>query len=383
MKFVKLGEVAQVFCGGSLDRSDSSCWDGSIPWVTAKDICGKCIMHDSLERVTEFGLRESASRLLPVGSLLVPASLNLGHVVMVDVPVAFNEDLMAIIVDSPVIDRRYLQQFLFFKAGDFEFCSRERIENGCATGILRGMDIPIFPIEEQRRIALMLDKVATICQKIHFMVKLADRFLHSVFFDMFGDPVTNPKGWPTCLLKDIAEWLPMGQTVTRLQDKAPVIAEEMILYYSTVFLKERQGHEQSVLFPFCAGKVVCEGRGREMGECGVVTTGGEDHLAGPGNLFIRPNPLVIEAAYLAQALSGDAMKTALERVSQSAWMQNLNETVIGNFCVPTPPLGVQKRYSQIHKKVILIRKNLKKELVQSNLLFKSLAAPVFAMAGAA
>ncbi|MCX7195552.1 MAG: restriction endonuclease subunit S, partial [Proteobacteria bacterium] len=66
MKFVRLGDVARFACGGSLDRSNSACWNGTIPWVTAKDILGARI-NDSLERITEFGLKESASNLLPVG----------------------------------------------------------------------------------------------------------------------------------------------------------------------------------------------------------------------------------------------------------------------------------------------------------------------------
>ena len=46
MKFVRLGDMARIVCGGSLDRSSLSCWNGTIPWVTAKDICGAHINDD-------------------------------------------------------------------------------------------------------------------------------------------------------------------------------------------------------------------------------------------------------------------------------------------------------------------------------------------------
>ncbi|BBJ22340.1 restriction endonuclease subunit S [Candidatus Nitrotoga sp. AM1P] len=196
MKFVRLGDVARIVCGGSLDRSNSSCWNGTIPWITAKDIRDARI-NDSLERITEFGLKESASNLLPVGSILVPASMTLENVVINDVPVAINKDLKAIIVESPDLDRNYIQQFLLSKANSLEISGNEWMKNGHATEILADIDIPLLPVEEQRRIALILDKADVICKKRRATLKLADNFLHSIFLDMFGDPVTNPKEWPT------------------------------------------------------------------------------------------------------------------------------------------------------------------------------------------
>jgi type I restriction enzyme, S subunit len=196
MKFVRLGDVARIVCGGSLDRSNSSCWNGTIPWITAKDIRDARI-NDSLERITEFGLKESASNLLPVGSILVPVSMTLENVVISDVPVAINKDLKAIIVESPDLDRNYIQQFLLSKANSLEISGNEWMKNGHATEILADIDIPLLPMEEQRRIALILNKADAICKKRRATLKLVDSFLHSIFLDMFGDPVTNPKEWPT------------------------------------------------------------------------------------------------------------------------------------------------------------------------------------------
>jgi len=196
MKFVRLGDVARIACGGSLDRSNSACWNGTIPWVTAKDICGARII-DSLERITEFGLKESASNLLPVGSILVPASMTLENVVINDVSVAINKDLKAIIVESPDLDRNYIQQFLLSKANNLEVNGKEGMKNGHATEILADINIPLLPLEEQRRIALILDKADAICKKRRATLNMADNFLHSIFLDMFGDPVMNPKEWPT------------------------------------------------------------------------------------------------------------------------------------------------------------------------------------------
>jgi type I restriction enzyme S subunit len=196
MKFVRLGNVAQIACGGSIDRSNSACWNGTIPWVTAKDILGARI-NDSLERITEFGLKESASYLLPVGSILVPASMTLENVVLNDVPVAINKDLNAIIVESPDIDRNYIHQLLLSKANNLEVCGKEGMNYGQVAETLADIEIPFLPLEEQQRIALILGKADAICKKRRAILNLADNFLHSICLDMFGEPVTNPKEWQT------------------------------------------------------------------------------------------------------------------------------------------------------------------------------------------
>ncbi|MBL0038096.1 MAG: restriction endonuclease subunit S [Nitrosomonadales bacterium] len=195
MKFVRLGDIARIVCGGSLDRSNSACWNGSIPWVTAKDICGANII-DSLERITEFGLKESASNLLPIGSILVPSSVTLENVVINDVPVAINKDLKAIIVESPDLDRNYIQHFLLSKANNLEINGNEWMKNKHATEILADIDIPLVPLEEQRRITLILDKADAICKKRRAALKLADSF-YILFLGYVWRSSDKSKKWPT------------------------------------------------------------------------------------------------------------------------------------------------------------------------------------------
>lgn len=73
---------------------------------------------------------------------------------------------------------------------------------------LKDVALPLPPLSEQKRIAAILDKAEEIKRKREESLKLADEFLKSVFVDMFGDPVTNPKGWE---MKPIVEF---GRVVT-------------------------------------------------------------------------------------------------------------------------------------------------------------------------
>ena len=61
--------------------------------------------------------------------------------------------------------------------------------------IIKESKIPLPPLSEQKRIAAILDKADAIRRKRQQAIQLADDFLRAVFLDMFGDPVSNPKGW--------------------------------------------------------------------------------------------------------------------------------------------------------------------------------------------
>ena len=66
----------------------------------------------------------------------------------------------------------------------FKQVSRSHIEE---------LEISLPPLEEQKRIAAILDKADALRRKRQQAIDLTDQLLRSVFLDMFGDPVTNPK----------------------------------------------------------------------------------------------------------------------------------------------------------------------------------------------
>jgi len=69
----------------------------------------------------------------------------------------------------------------------------------------KDLEIPLPPLPEQKRIAAILDKTDAIRRKRQQAIQLADDFLRAVFLDMFGDPVTNPKGWNVVELSTLVD----------------------------------------------------------------------------------------------------------------------------------------------------------------------------------
>ena len=63
--------------------------------------------------------------------------------------------------------------------------------------------VPIPPMSEQKRISAILGMADGLRKKRRQAIDLLDELLRSIFLDMFGDPVKNPKGWDEKLIGDI------------------------------------------------------------------------------------------------------------------------------------------------------------------------------------
>ena len=70
---------------------------------------------------------------------------------------------------------------------------------------LASFRIPLPPFDEQKRIAEILDKADALRAKRRAALAQLDTLTQSIFLDMFGDPATNPKGWPVVTIADICE----------------------------------------------------------------------------------------------------------------------------------------------------------------------------------
>jgi type I restriction enzyme S subunit len=77
-------------------------------------------------------------------------------------------------------------------------------------GIIRDTRIPLPPLPEQRRIAAILDEADALRRKRREALTLLDDLLRATFVEMFGDPVTNPRGWPEGSLAEVLDDIQSG-----------------------------------------------------------------------------------------------------------------------------------------------------------------------------
>lgn len=101
--------------GGTPSRSQSAYWGGEIPWVSPKDMKSSEI-EDTEEYITQEGLENSSTTLVPEGSLLIVARSGILKrtipVAIASQPVAINQDIRALIPTRDDFDVRFIQLFI-------------------------------------------------------------------------------------------------------------------------------------------------------------------------------------------------------------------------------------------------------------------------------
>src|SRR5690606_18238901 len=79
--------------------------------------------------------------------------------------------------------------------------------------------VPLPSLPEQRRIAAILDKADALRGKRREALAQLDRLGRSIFMNMFGDPVTNPKGWPSLSLNEVSTRIQIGPFGSQLHEE--------------------------------------------------------------------------------------------------------------------------------------------------------------------
>lgn len=138
----------------------------------------------------------------------------LNKVVLPDEQGLATTELVPMLPDAKRLDRNYLMHYL--RSKQFVNWITEQVAGAKMPRVsmsvfwshkipLPYVDDPEKSLLEQKRIAAILDKADAIRCKRQQAINLADDFLRSVFLDMFGDPVTNPKGWEQKPLVELAK----------------------------------------------------------------------------------------------------------------------------------------------------------------------------------
>jgi type I restriction enzyme S subunit len=111
-------------------------------------------------------------------------------------PFATSADcLVASALRRSSVDARFVYRYLTWNINAIEAGFRGAGLRHVSKGFIQGLNIPVPPLSEQRRIAEILDKSDALRAKRCAALAQLDTLTRSIFLDMFGDPATNPKGW--------------------------------------------------------------------------------------------------------------------------------------------------------------------------------------------
>lgn len=240
------------------------------------------------------------------------------------------------------------------------------------------------PLPEQKRIAAILDKADAIRRKRQEAIRLTEELLRSAFLEMFGDPVTNPKGW---------EVRTLGETIRETQygtaEKAntqriglPVLRMNNITYGGAWDLSDVKWCEiperDLAKYTTARGDLLFNRTNSPelVGKTAVWES--DDVYAIAGYLIrVRFNELA-EPRYVSGFLNSRVGKHLLfETAKPSNNMSNFSASELRRLALPLPPIELQKRFSKL---AIATRGRIPKQeeaMASARDLFRSLAQRAF------
>lgn len=280
------------------------------------------------------------------------------------------------------VDPNYLARF--FDTPDYwnqiQVSSRGATLPGVNATKLKGLKIPLPSLANQKRIAAILDKADSIRQKRQQAIKLADDFLRATFLDMFGDPVTNSKGWKT---------LPIGSICRIVRGSSPrpkgdpryyggnvprVMVEDLTRdgFWVTPKIDSLTEAGAKLSRPVPKGSLVMVVSGR-VGVMARLAIDACIHDGFIALLDINENKLITN--YLMLLL--DSLRETHSQREAGAIFKNLTTSQIKEMHVPVPPIQLQTKFEKIFIKFNTFKNNLFNGNNLERSLFNSLTQRAF------
>ena len=219
---------------------------------------------------------------------------------------------------------------------------------------LANLNVPLPSLPEQRRIAAILDKADELRAKRRAALKKLDELTQSIFLDMFGDPATNPKGWPQVALGNHASKIGSGATPRGGEEsyKAAGIAlirsmnvrDGAFLRDGLAFIDDDQAAqlEGVVVEP---NDVLLNITGASVGRvcrapADVLPARVNQHVA-----IIRPTA-TFNSHFLEQCLLSPSVKERLLKIARAgATREAITKSAIEQFRVIRPPRKLQDQFA--------------------------------------
>lgn len=168
---MRLGEVAKEFVnGGTPNTNVPEYWDGGIPWITGADVINFYVSKGR-KYITEEGLRNSATHLVPKDTVLIVTRTGVGKVAIAANDICFSQDITGVICGKE-IQPEYLARYILSQENSLVGIQRGATIKGLTRNDLENLALPLPPLPEQKRIALKIrelmsevERARTTCEK--------------------------------------------------------------------------------------------------------------------------------------------------------------------------------------------------------------------------
>lgn len=302
-----------------------------------------------------------------------------------DKPIAYSNHFIRLRVDKKKVDPLYLSRWLIYqyRRGVFRLlCNRWVNQATVPREALLKLQVPLPKLTEQKRIAAILGKADTIRRKRQQAIQLADEFLRSAFLDMFGDPVANPKGWELGTLGDFILSATDGPHVSPKYSTSGIpflstrhVRPGRIIWKDLKFINREEAEKQWRKCKPEKGDILYT-KGGTTGIAAVFDSGQEIavwvHVA-----LLKTNHEKADSVWLERMLNTGYCYAQSQRFTHGITNKDLGLTRMVNIEMYSPPLEMQKKFSEIVAKTKNIMTKHTRQVVKSDNLFNSLTQHAF------
>jgi len=158
--WTKVGDIYDIVGGGTPSTKNSDYWEGSTPWITSADIHGIMDIRPR-KYINGNSINNSATNLVPAGSIIVVTRVGLGKVGLANTELCFSQDSQALVNTSDLIFTKYILYYLEKAVQIFKYKNRGTTIAGVTKKQLYELELPLPPLAEQQRIVDKLEELFT------------------------------------------------------------------------------------------------------------------------------------------------------------------------------------------------------------------------------
>ena len=204
-EYKKLGEVLETTSGGTPSKSHKEYYEGgTIPWLRSGEV-SKGDIYDAELYITEKGLKKSSAKLFPIDTVLIAMyGATVGQVGILKSTMCTNQAICGILPNKD-FHPNFLKYVLLANKKNYLKQAMGGAQPNISQQVIKSTYIPIVKFSEQESVVSELDKINELIRLKKEQLKDFDNLAQSLFYEMFGDPVENEKGWEVKKLGEIAK----------------------------------------------------------------------------------------------------------------------------------------------------------------------------------
>ena len=269
-------------------------------------------------------------------------------------------------------------RFLFHLLEHIELPKRGAAQPFMSKGDISAFSVPVPPLPVQKRIAAILDAADSLRTKRRESIEQLDSLVQATFLEMFGDPVTNPKGWEA---RELAELVDIDAAMidpTQRQYRA-------LLHYGPDRITKDTGEllpaQTAAEDGLTSGKFLCKpghvlySKIRPyLNKVAIVT---QECLCSADVYPVSPRHSMIVKEFLWAVLRSKSFLGYIESCAGRANIPKINRKEFMAYRCQCPPLSLQTRFASIVESIERQKARLKAHLAELDTLFASLQSHAF------